>query len=91
MKNTDAYDSELFHPDSLEMARDHYKSKLANDFHIAGNELVKMAIKAVLKPEAMTSSEKIFHESALHYNIKRDSPNAKIKTYNEWKATEMNG
>lgn len=79
---------ELFHPDNMETARKRFKNKLVKDFSITGRELVKMALNAVKDPSNLTESEEIFHNSAMHYDPKRDAPEVKIKSFDEWRGKE---
>lgn len=79
---------ELFNEQNTEVARKRFKKKLVKDFSVTGRELVKMALNAVKDPENLTKSEQVFHNSAIHYDPKRDSPKVKIKTFDEWRGKE---
>lgn len=75
---------DLFNEQNMEVARQRFKNKIKKDFSVTGHELVKMAKQAVTDPDSLSEAERIFHESAMHYDSKRDAPDVKIKTFGEW-------
>ncbi len=79
---------ELFNEQNMEVARKRFKNKIKKDFSVTGHELVKMAKQAVTNPDSLSESSRIFHESAMHYDPKRDAPDVKIKTFSEWRGKE---
>ncbi len=80
---------ELFSPENMEVARQRFKNKIKKDFAVTGHELVKMAKQAVTDPDSLSESSRIFHNSAMHYDPKRDAPDVKIKTFDEWRGNEL--
>jgi len=79
---------ELFNEKNMEVARKRFKNKVKKDFAITGHELVKLAQQAVMNPDSLSEAERVFHESAMHYDPKRDAPDVKIKTFAEWRGKE---
>lgn len=80
---------ELFNEQNMEVARKRFKNKIKKDFSVTGHELVKLAQQAVINPESLTEAERVFHESAMAYDPKRDAPEVKIKSFDEWRGKKL--
>jgi len=56
--------------------------------HIKGDLvpfLRNIANKVITAPHTLTEEERIFHETAMHYDAKRDRPDSKpITSFSEW-------
>ena len=87
MKNKDC---ELFSPEAMTEPRLKFKGKLKKHLDEIGSEVVKMAMENSLHPENMSDQMKIFHETAMHYDPKRDAPDMTTKLFSEWLEEENN-
>ena len=83
-------DCELFAPESMAEPRLKFKGKLKQHLDGIGSEVVKMAMENTLNPDQMSDQMRIFHETAMHYDPKRDAPEMTTKLFSEWLAEENN-
>jgi len=70
--------------DNLEPARVGLRNKIKQDLSAPIPSIMHLAKKSVLKNDELTDQERILHETAMHYNPKRDSDiKTNIKSFNE--------
>lgn len=81
--NKPSIECELFPPESLVEPRIRFKNKVHHHLTEMGKEIVELA-KQSLDRDSMTDAERIFHESAMYYDPKRDAPSVNIKQFAEW-------